>query len=103
MIKLPTQRATIPVNATIAHCVLPPVSMPLAATLFAVELVEAAEVVDDDVVEGGETAACAGPTVPPSTGRVIVGAPDTLAAAAANSATVWVDGGLITPTIPRPQ
>jgi hypothetical protein len=90
MIKPPTQRAAIPVKANTTHCVLPPVSMPLAATLFAVELVAAAEDVDDDE-EAGATAAFAGPMVPPSTGRVIVGGLDTIAAAAANSATVWVD------------
>jgi len=103
MIKLPTPRATIPVIATRTHWVLPPVSMPLAATLFAEALGVADDDDDDDGEPEGVVAAFAGPTVPPSTGRVIVGAPVTLAAAAAKSSTVSVDGGLITPTIPKPQ
>lgn len=59
-IKLPTPTASNPVNAMTTHCELPPVSIPLAPMLFDVELVVAAEEVDEAVL-----AAFTGPMLPP--------------------------------------
>ena len=90
MIKLPTPRANTPVKAMTAHCVLPPVSNSLTATLFAVELVVAAEDIEELVLT-----AFAGPTVPPWTGREILGAFETLDAAPEYSARVCEPSDLL--------
>ena len=86
IIRLPTPTANSPVTAMTSHCALPPTSAPFIPALFFVAVVVAAEDVEEPVFEAVFTA-FAGPMLPPWTTEG-VGALETLAAAATNSASV---------------